>query len=121
MAADVGQASACAGLQSRWRDSYERCGRRAKAPPQAEASTPRSGHKATLLPDRKVLLLPGEEGLDFDSAELYDPETCAFSPTDWKSIADAVAATANLLPNGKGLGTLNVQDADFLSRTAELD
>src|SRR5881392_1346590 len=26
MAADVGQASACAGLQSRWRDSYERCG-----------------------------------------------------------------------------------------------
>src|SRR5438094_4986567 len=37
MAADVGQASACAGLQSRWRDSYERCGRRAKAPPQAEA------------------------------------------------------------------------------------
>ena len=36
MAADVGQASACAGLQSRWRDSYERCGRRAKAP-QAEA------------------------------------------------------------------------------------
>src|SRR5206468_7767344 len=37
MAADVGQASACAGLQSRWRDSYERCGRRAKVPPQAEA------------------------------------------------------------------------------------
>src|SRR5438046_9912151 len=37
MAADAEQASACAGLQSRWRDSYERCGRRAKAPPQAEA------------------------------------------------------------------------------------
>ena len=38
----AGQASACAGLQSRWRDSYERCGRRAKAPPQAEAC-PHSG------------------------------------------------------------------------------
>src|SRR2546422_4533711 len=37
MAADVGQTSACAGLQSRSIDSYERYGRRAKAPPQAEA------------------------------------------------------------------------------------
>src|SRR3989442_11713357 len=37
MPADVGRATACAGLKSRWRDSYDRRGRRAKAPPQAEA------------------------------------------------------------------------------------
>src|SRR2546427_5728463 len=56
MAADVGQASACAGLQSRWRDPYERCGRRAKAPPQAEACPTWTGGP-TLA--RKCEVIPG--------------------------------------------------------------
>src|SRR5947209_2814988 len=55
MAADVGQASACAGLQSRWRDSYERCGRRAKAPPQAEACPTWTGGPT---PARKCEVIP---------------------------------------------------------------
>src|SRR3989442_8806622 len=49
--------STCAGLQSRWRDSYERCGRRAKAPPQAEARPPWTGRPPLALP-RKCEVIP---------------------------------------------------------------
>src|SRR5881409_1133790 len=70
MAADVGppvhvgQASACAGLQSRWRDSYQRCGRRAKAPPQAEACPtctggPTLARKCEVIPAPAISTLAG--------------------------------------------------------------
>src|SRR5438093_1509532 len=61
MAADVGRASACAGLQSRWRDSYERCGRRAKAP-QAEACPTWTGDP-TLARKCEVIPAPALRGI----------------------------------------------------------
>jgi hypothetical protein len=56
---------------------------------------PREGHTATLLPNGKVLVAGGAQPPTF--AEVYDPETEIWSPTE-PSIA---AYTATLLPNGK--------------------
>src|SRR5947209_12346781 len=73
MAADVGQASACAGLQSRWRDSYERCGRRAKAPPQAEACPtwtggPTLARKCEVIPAPALSTAQRRKGTEFACA-----------------------------------------------------
>ncbi len=65
---------------------------------------PRSGHTATLLPDGKVLIAGGmRRNQDFyKSAELYDPATGKFQPTDEMNVA-RVGPIAVLLRSGKVL------------------
>jgi hypothetical protein len=82
-------------------------------------TTGRSGHIATLLADGKVLIVPGSESDGWDSAEIYDPDAGSFTPTNWRIIDGMIAGTANLLPNGRVLTTLAVQECDLLSTTAE--
>jgi len=83
-------------------------------------TTPRCRAKATLLPSGKVLIVPGEEGDDYESAEIYDPVIGVFSATDWKSIDIMIAATANVLVDGNVLVTLAIQECDWMSNTAEI-
>src|SRR5438552_1871102 len=61
----------------------------------------RYGHTATLLPNGKVLVMGGYDGMSWlTSAELYDPNTGM-----WTDTGDMAANhyTATLLPNGKVL------------------
>jgi len=90
--------------------------------PAGNMTTARCGARATLLPDGRVLIVPGAEGLeDYESAEIYDPFTGTFSATDWtQGIGYLIAATANLLLNGNVLVTLALQECDSLSNTTEV-
>ena len=64
--------------------------------------TGRSAHKATLLPNGKVLVTGGYNGGTLASAELYDPAAGTFTPTG-SMIAVRYHHTSTLLPNGKVL------------------
>ncbi len=69
--------------------------------------TGRSGHTATLLPNGKVLVTGGfnsfsSDGVDLDSAELYDPATGRWSLTGNLTTA-RTWHTATLLPSGQVL------------------
>jgi hypothetical protein len=61
-------------------------------------STARAAHTATLLPNGKVLITGGLNGLA--TAEIYDPDSKTFTPTSAMSATRANHA-ATLLPNGK--------------------
>jgi len=70
-------------------------------------TTPRMDHTATLLHSGKVLITGGSVGLYpaetvFSSAELYDPQSGAFSPTGGMTAVRFKHAAA-LLPDGKVL------------------
>ena len=83
-------------------------------------TTPRYAHKATLLTSGKVLIVPGSDGADYKTAEVYDPGASAFTPLDFTNSHGMVAATANLLTNGRVLLTLQVAECDIDSNFANL-
>ncbi len=72
-----------------------------------EMTTPRIGHRPTLLKNGKVLFLGGETArppyLADITAELYDPATGAFTPTGSFLGAGPVGGIATLLPDGRVL------------------
>jgi hypothetical protein len=84
-------------------------------------TTSRVDAKSTLLTDGQVLLIGGSG--EADPAELYDPATAVFSPTDSLAV-DRIDFTVTLLPDGRILiagGTTNAnggQSQDLA--TAEL-
>src|SRR5258705_593649 len=86
---------------------------------------PRSNHRATLLPNGKVLVAGGidwdEGGPIYDSPELYDPATGIWSATGSLSTARC-DHTATLLANGKVLvaGGLLLNRDYFVTDSAEL-
>jgi N-acetylneuraminic acid mutarotase len=66
-------------------------------------STPRSGHTATFLPNGKVLVAGGSNGVSYlNSAEVYNLKTGTWATTRSMSTA-RIYHTATLLPNGKVL------------------
>ena len=66
-------------------------------------TTARRNHTATLLPNGKVLVAGGYDGVNYlSSAELYDPASGTWSATGSLTTARK-SHTATLLPNGKVL------------------
>lgn len=65
----------------------------------------RIGHTMTLLPDGRVLVVGGQTvgtGVFLASAEIYDPKTNTWTPTNSMNVA-RVQHTATLLPDGRVL------------------
>jgi WD40 repeat protein len=86
-------------------------------------SQARQYHTATLLPDGKVLVVGGERG-DIGvrgTAEIYDPSTDIWTPTEMTNLA-RTSHTATLLPDGKVLiaGGLNGNVDSAPATTAEI-
>jgi galactose oxidase-like protein len=74
-------------------------------PATGAMSAPRCGHTATLLGNGKVLITGGYDGAaSLANADLYDPATGAFTPTNPMHVA-RFAHTATLLNTGKVLIT----------------
>jgi len=72
--------------------------------PTGPLATGRSEHTATLLPNGKVLVVAGSNGVDLTSAELYDPANGTWSATGALDPAGPrLGHTATLLPDGKVL------------------
>lgn len=82
-------------------------------------SAPRSGHKATLLQDGKVLIVGGETGFNPTSAEVFDPASGTFSKVGNLN-ANRTDFTATLLGSGKVLITGGFASVGGLSASCEL-
>jgi large repetitive protein len=71
--------------------------------PTGDLIYPRGGHRATLLPNGKVLVTGGwGNDVIYSSAELYDPATGVWTETDYMHQGRA-GHTATLVPSGKVL------------------
>ena len=84
----------------------------------------RSRHTATLLTDGKVLVVGGRDssGTSIATAELYDPETGAWSSTDNLAIPRSYH-TATLLADGRVLvagGGHNFNGGPVIEKTVEI-
>ena len=66
--------------------------------------------KAALLANGQALIVPGSDGADYGSAELYDPTAGAFNALPFTNSENLVAATVNLLPSGRALTTLTTPE-----------
>ena len=90
--------------------------------PVGNMTIERRGHRAILLASGKVLIVPGGDGADFASAELYDPDSATFRASGWvdRTLGGSVAHTANLLPSGKVLVTLAPAECDWPGADAQL-
>ena len=79
----------------------------------------RDGATATLLPNGKVLMTGGPQGVS--SADLYDPATNSFAQTGSMTI-DRAIHTATLLANGQGAnnGRTKAQCRTFTLTSAEI-
>jgi hypothetical protein len=65
----------------------------------------RDCHTATPLPDGRILMVGGQDGIDevpIGSTELFDPETTAFRPSG-RLKTDRVHHSATALPDGRVL------------------
>jgi Galactose oxidase, central domain len=86
-------------------------------------ATARGGHTATLLADGRVLVAGGTLGFFrdvYDSAELYDPKTGSFGPTDPMTTARE-HHTATLLADGRVLVTGGFNGSEILASADILD
>ena len=90
--------------------------------PVGNMTIERRGHRAILLASGKVLIVPGGDGADYVSAELYDPDSATFRATGWldRTLGGSVAHTANLLPSGKVLVTLAPAECDWPGADTQL-
>jgi hypothetical protein len=80
--------------------------------------SPRQRHTAILLPTGQVLAAGGSAGtVAVTSAELYDPATRNWAPTNSNVVGGAVSA---LLPNGKALVIGTVTDNFILSTASQV-
>ncbi|MBP5287087.1 MAG: hypothetical protein J6Z08_04230 [Elusimicrobiales bacterium] len=80
-----------------------------------ELNFPRQGHTATVLPNKKILVCGGSNGLQtLDSCELYNPETGRWDITGSMRTPRA-GHTATLLPNGKVILTGGTDGTNLLN------
>jgi hypothetical protein len=92
--------------------------------PTGSMKTARAHHTATLLPNRKVLVAGGSNGLNvLSSAELYDPDTGTFTPTGAmkaprRSFTAVGVATNKVLIAGGWNGSKALASAELYDWTA---
>lgn len=80
-----------------------------------ELNFPRQGHTATVLPNKKILVCGGSNGLQtLDSCELYNPETGRWDITGSMRTPRS-GHTATLLPNGKVILTGGTDGTNLLN------
>jgi hypothetical protein len=81
--------------------------------PAADMTVPRYNQRATVLADGSVLIVPGSDGADYTTSEVYDPRSGSFHSAPFTDARGLVAATSNLLPDGRVLLTLDVAECDI--------
>ena len=86
--------------------------------PAADMTAPRYNQRTTMLADGSVLIVPGSDGADYTTSEVYDSRSGSFRSVPFTNSHGLVAATSNLLPNGEVLLTLDVAECDISTRFA---
>jgi len=80
----------------------------------------RRSHRAGLLANGSVLIVPGSDANDFGTAELYNPDAGTFSSVPFAGTQGYSAATENILTNGNALMSLQLAECDYSIRLANL-